>query len=43
METRGGLSSEDFQKAKNSEELLALLGENNPTYKKLKKTILYDE
>jgi polyphosphate kinase 2 len=43
METRDGLSSEDFQNAKNSEELLALVGENNPTYKKVKKTILYDE
>jgi len=42
MDTKKGLSSEDFQKAKNNEELLALIDEKNRHYDKVAKTVIYN-
>lgn len=43
MKKRKDLSSEDFQNAKNRKELLTLIGMENETCKKVKRTILYDK
>ena len=43
MKTKGKLSSHNFQNAKNREELLALIGEENKTFNKVKRTILYNK
>ena len=43
MEIKEGLSSEDFQNARTSEELFALIKEKNKSCKKVKETILYNE
>ena len=43
MENKLGLSSDDFQNAKNKEELLALIEKKNKAFRKVKKTISYNE
>lgn len=43
MNTKKNLSSEDFQNAKNRKELFTLIGMENETCKKVKRTILYDK
>lgn len=43
METKLGLSSDDFLNVKNSKELLALIEEKNDSFKKVSKTILYNK
>ena len=42
METKKGLSSEDFQRAKSNEELLALIRGKNEHYNKVAKTVAYN-
>ena len=42
MKNKDGLSSEDFEKAKNNAELLAFIGDKNKHYNKVEKTIVYN-
>ncbi len=42
MKNKDGLSLEDFEKAKNNAELLAFIGDKNKHYKKVEKTIVYN-
>jgi len=42
MKNKDGLSLEDFEKAKNNAELLAFIGDKNKHYKKVEKTIAYN-
>ena len=42
MKNKDGLSLEDFEKAKNNAELLAFIGDKNKHYKKVEKTIIYN-
>jgi len=42
MKNKEGLSSEDFERAKNNAELLAFIGDKNKHYKKVEKTIVYN-
>ena len=42
MKNKDGLSLEDFEKTKNNAELLAFIGDKNKHYKKVEKTIVYN-
>jgi polyphosphate kinase 2 len=43
MNTKNGLSSEDFQNANNKQDLLSLMEEKSSAFKKVKRTISYNE